>query len=86
MTPEVLEHLFEPFFIPFVATVKGPGWDLVDHVSHRRDHEGAIAVHSDGPLRLAIRVRCRSPLQEQSESQHQSYKETAHRSSSAKTA
>lgn len=50
MTPEVLQHLFEPFFTRR-ETGKGTGLGL--SISHRivRDHGGSIEASSDGPGR-----------------------------------
>jgi len=48
MTPEVLEHLFEPFF---TRRRTGQGIGLGLSITYRivADHNGQIEVHSDGP-------------------------------------
>ncbi len=48
MTPEVLEHLFEPFYTTKDA---GQGTGLGLSISHRiiRDHEGVLEATSEGP-------------------------------------
>ena len=62
MTPEVLEHLFEPFF---TRRRSGQGTGLGLSIVYRiiADHEGAIEVHSDGPGRGST-FRVRLPLAE----------------------
>ncbi|MGD9856924.1 MAG: sensor histidine kinase, partial [Planctomycetaceae bacterium] len=57
MTPEVLEHLFEPFYTT-KQTGKGTGLGL--SISHRiiRDHDGLLEADSDGPGKGSIfRIR-----------------------------
>ena len=79
MTAEVLEHLFEPFF---TRRRNGQGTGLGLSITYRivADHEGTIAVHSDGPgCGSQFRVRLPLTTPPPSESEHQSYKETAHR-------
>lgn len=60
MTPDVLEHVFEPFFTRRPA---GQGTGLGLSISHRiiADHGGTIEAHSDGPGRGAT-FRVRLPL------------------------
>ncbi len=60
MTPEVLEHLFEPFF---TRRRHGQGTGLGLSIAHRivTDHDGSIEVYSAGPGRGA-RFRVRLPL------------------------
>jgi signal transduction histidine kinase len=78
MTPEVLEHLFEPFF---TRRRNGQGTGLGLSITYRiiSDHDGSIDVHSDGPGRGA-RFRVRLPLARQSE---QERKERHHRHQAA---
>ena len=70
MEPEVLEHVFEPFFTRRKA---GQGTGLGLSISYRiiADHGGHIEAHSDGPGRGAT-FRVRLPLALEN-------KETAHR-------
>ena len=78
-TPEVLEHLFEPFF---TRRRNGQGTGLGLSITYRivADHEGTILVHSDGPgTGSQFRVRLPLAALQPSESEHPSYKETAHR-------
>ena len=60
MTPEVIEHLFEPFF---TRRRGGQGTGLGLSIVYRivADHEGTIEVHSDGPNRGST-FRVRLPL------------------------
>ena len=60
MTPEVMEHLFEPFF---TRRRGGQGTCLGLSIVYRivADHEGTIDVHSDGPNRGST-FRVRLPL------------------------
>jgi signal transduction histidine kinase len=60
MTPEVLEHLFEPFF---TRRRHGQGTGLGLSIVHRiiTDHEGSIEVNSAGPGK-GSRFRVRLPL------------------------
>jgi len=48
MTPDVIEHLFEPFF---TRRKSGKGTGLGLSITHRivTDHRGTIEVSSDGP-------------------------------------
>nr|AUN37411.1 sensor histidine kinase [uncultured bacterium] len=70
MTPEVQEHLFEPFF---TRRRNGQGTGLGLSIAFRivADHEGAIDVHSDGPGQ-GSRFRVRLPAS-------RTHKEIAHR-------
>jgi len=60
MTPEVMEHLFEPFF---TRRRGGQGTGLGLSIVYRivADHEGTIDAHSDGPNR-GTTFRVRLPL------------------------
>jgi signal transduction histidine kinase len=60
MTPEVLEHVFEPFF---TRRREGQGTGLGLSISYRivADHGGTIEAHSDGPG-LGATFRVRLPL------------------------
>lgn len=60
MTPEVLEHLFEPFFTRR-RTGQGTGLGLSIVYRIVADHQGSIEVHSDGPQRGST-FRVRLPL------------------------
>lgn len=79
MTPEVLEHLFEPFF---TRRRNGQGTGLGLSITYRivADHDGSILVHSDGPgMGSQFQVRLPLAAPRTSESEHPSHKETAHR-------
>jgi signal transduction histidine kinase len=70
MTPEVLRHLFEPFF---TRRRNGQGIGLGLSITHRivEDHGGHIEVHSDGPGQ-GSRFRVFLPIEgKQKEAQHQ---------------
>lgn len=69
MTPEVMEHLFEPFF---TRRRGGQGTGLGLSITYRivADHDGQIEVSSDGPGR-GSRFCVRLPLEvKQKETQH----------------
>jgi signal transduction histidine kinase len=70
MSPEVMEHLFEPFF---TRRRGGQGTGLGLSITYRivADHDGEIEVHSDGPGR-GSRFCVRLPLGVK-------HKETQHR-------
>lgn len=63
MTPEVLQHVFEPFY---TKRRSGQGTGLGLSITHRiiADHGGEIEAHSDGPGRGAS-FRVRIPLPDQ---------------------
>jgi signal transduction histidine kinase len=69
MTPEVMKHLFEPFF---TRRRGGQGTGLGLSIVYRivADHEGSIEVHSDGP-NCGSQFRVRLPLtKSQKEKEH----------------
>ena len=68
MTPEVLEHLFEPFF---TRRRDGQGTGLGLSIAYRivADHDGYIEVHSDGPGQ-GSQFRVRLPLVEAQGGEH----------------
>ena len=72
MSPEVLEHVFEPFF---TRRREGQGTGLGLSITHRiiSDHGGEIEAHSPGPGQGAT-FRVRLPLPAQHKETHYQYR------------
>ena len=75
MTPEVLEHLFEPFF---TRRRSGQGTGLGLSISYRivTDHQGTIDVSSEGPGRGST-FRVRLPVVSMSKEKHHRHRQQA---------
>lgn len=75
MTPEVLQHLFEPFF---TRRHNGQGTGLGLSITSRivADHQGSIRAHSDGPG-AGSQFRVRLPLAEPVKESHHRYHQAA---------